>query len=463
VVLLLSVTALWVVWPQVPSNYLPNIIQWPERGWIDIKIGDAEFVRRGMTLGLDLQGGVDLVLEADLSSVPVGERKEKLSGVLLVMQRRINAFGVTEPQIQTVGDTRISVQLPGVRNVEEAKSLIGKTAQLDFRELVQGGDGQPVRDATGQPQWRKATAQDSKGETRELTGAYFKPNSSMRMNQQSARPEVAFELTDDGAQILEAVTRRLAPTKAADGTTTPGKPLGIFLDDQLISAPTVQAVLTTQGVITGLNLAEAQQLAIQLNAGALPVPVSIVKEQNVDATLGADSVHKSIIAGEIGLIAVMFFMVALYRLPGLVAAMALLNYTIYTLAVFKLFPVTLTMAGIAAFIISIGMAVDANILIFERMREELRSGRTITSAIEAGFDRAWPSIRDSNAATLISCLILFWFGNQFGASLVTGFAVTLAIGVLISMFSAIWITRMLLRLFISERASKQVWAIGLES
>lgn len=448
---LLTMFATWVVWPQQPNNYLPNVIQWPERGWIDIKIGDFEFVRKGMTLGLDLQGGVDLVLEADLSAVPQGEKGDKLEGVKVVIERRINAFGVSEPVIQKVGDTRISVQLPGVRNVEEAKNLIGKTAVLDFREQIVDGTGQPVRDANGQPQWRKATATDSRGETRELTGAFFKPNAAVRINPQSGRPEVAFEVIDAGVEIMQKVTRRLIQ-----------KPMGIFLDDILISAPTVQSELSSQGVITGLTIQEAQQLAIQLNAGALPVPVTIVKEQNVDATLGSDSVRKSIIAGEIGLVAVALFMIVQYRLPGLIAAVALLNYTVYTLAVFKLMPVTLTMAGIAAFIISVGMAVDANILIFERMREELRAGRTMAAAIEAGFDRAWPSIRDSNMATFISCAILFWFGNQFGASLVTGFAFTLGIGVAISMFSAITVTRQLLRLVIREGARAQVWAFGTD-
>lgn len=447
----LTLLSLIVVWPQQPSNYLPNIVAWPERGWIDIHIGDFNFVRKGMTLGLDLQGGVDLVLEADLGQVPAAEKADKLKGVLRVISNRINAFGVSEPQIQTVGDTRVSVQLPGVRNVDEAKALIGKTAQLDFREALYGSDNQPQRDESGQPIWRKATGTTPGGDTKELNGSYFKPNAAVRINPQTGRPEVAFELTDEGSSIMEQVSRRLI-----------GKPLGIFLDDQLISAPTVQAVLSNQGVITGLGLQEGQQLAIQLNAGALPVPVSVIKEQNVDATLGADSVRKSIMAGEIGLLAVALFMIMQYRLPGLLASVALLNYTLYTLAVFKLLPVTLTMAGIAAFIISVGMAVDANILIFERMREELRTGRTMASAIEAGFDRAFPSIRDSNAATLISCAILFWFGNQFGASLITGFAVTLALGVLISLFSAVFVTRRLLRAFVTERANHQVWAFGTD-
>ena len=223
-----------------------------------------------------------------------------------------------------------------------------------------------------------------------------------------------------------------------------GKQLGIFLDGQPISAPTVQAVISRNGVITGVRLNEARTLAIQMNAGAVPVPIRIVEERTVDATLGADSVQKSIVAGQLALLVVALFMIMYYRLPGLVATAALAVYSVVTLAIFMLIPVTLTLAGIAGFILSIGMAVDANILIFERMREELRWGKSVNAGVRAGFDRAWTSIRDSNSSTLITCLILYWFGQNFGASLITGFALTLAIGVGVSLFSAIFVTRGLL-------------------
>ena len=441
-IVILMLASLWVVWPQQPSNYLPSGIPWPTRGWIQVQLGDFEFIRKGMTLGLDLQGGVDVILEADLSQQPVGERDRALEGVREILERRVNAFGVTEPVIQIHGENRIGVQLPGVQNVEEAKQLIGQTAQLDFREQLITEQGRQV--------WVKATAPDSTGVEQVLTGAYFKRNTAVVFNQQTNQPEVSFELTDEGAVLFRPITARLIQ-----------KPLGIFMDGQLISAPTVQAQLSDRGVITGLSLQEAQTLAIQLNAGALPVPVRIIKETNVDATLGADSVRKSIIAGEIGLIAVLIFMVLYYRLPGVVASMALLGYTLYVLALFKLLPVTLTLAGIAAFILSVGMAVDANILIFERMKEEMRSGRTLASAIDSGFDRAWPSIRDSNVATFITCIILFWFGSNFGASLVTGFAVTLFIGVAVSMFSAIVVTRTFLRVLVGRSTTQQSWLFGL--
>lgn len=440
VIVLLSVFSLWVAWPQQPNNYLPGGF-WPERGWIDFRIGDAHFTRKGMTLGLDLQGGVDVVLEADLSEVPTGEKERALEGARQVIERRVNAFGVTEPVIQVQGNDRISVQLPGLR-AEEAKELIGRTAQLEFREQV-------ADPATGVPAWQPAQAPGSDGAMKTLTGAYFKPNAQAVVNQQTGRPEVSFELTDEGAILFEKITQRLVQ-----------KPLGIFLDGQLVSAPVVQAVLRDRGIITGLTLQEAQTLAIQLNAGALPVPVKVIKEQTVDAILGSDSVRKSIIAGEIGMLAVVLFMVSFYRAPGILASIALINYTVLLLALFKLLPVTMTISGIAAFIISVGMAVDANVLIFERMKEELRTGRTVSSAIEAGFDRAWPSIWDSNIATVIICAILYWFGNNFGASMVTGFAVTLAIGVGVSMFSAVFVTRMLMRMFLARRVQQHSWALG---
>jgi preprotein translocase subunit SecD len=255
-------------------------------------------------------------------------------------------------------------------------------------------------------------------------------------------PDVAFEFNSDGATLFGQITQRLV-----------SKQLGIFLDGQEISAPTVQAVLTQNGVITGLSLDNARLLALQLNAGALPVPVSIQSENTVDATLGADSVHKSVVAGEVAMLVVIAFMLLYYRLPGLAASGALGVYALVTLSIFKLIPVTLTLAGIAGFILSVGMAVDANILIFERMKEELRSGKTIAAAIRAGEDRAWPSIRDSNISTLITCAVLYFFGQQFGATIIMGFALVLAIGVVMSLFSAIFVTRTFLELVLS-----QTWA-----
>ena len=237
----------------------------------------SSFERPGFTLGLDLQGGTHLVLQADMSKAPGQDAEQVLKGVIQVLERRVNAYGVAEPVIQARGTDRVIVELPGVKDIEEAKKLIGQTAQLDFREFDQ---------ATGQ--WKVATATGLDGQEKELTGKYFRPNAQVVFDQRSNQPQVAFEFDDEGAHLFEQVTRRLI-----------GKPLGIFLDNQLISAPTVQAVISRNGVITGMRLAEARTLAIQMNAGAVPVPISIVEERTVDATLGSDSIRKSVIAGAI--------------------------------------------------------------------------------------------------------------------------------------------------------------------
>jgi preprotein translocase subunit SecD len=441
-IIVLTVFSAWVVWPQRPDNYLPPILDWPDRGWILFDVGDFHFERQGMTLGLDLQGGTHLVLEADLSDVNAQERDSAVEGAVKILERRINAFGVAEPIIFQQGADRIVVQLPGVRDIARAKDLIGRTAQLSFREFVFTEEGEG--------EWVPATATGRDGVERQLTGEYFNPNAAVTFNQNTGSPEVAFEFDDEGAYLFEQITARLID-----------RPLGIFLDDELISAPTVQAVISKNGIITGVPLDEASVLAIQLNAGALPVPISIIQESSVDAVLGSDSIRKSILAGEIGLGLVFLFMILYYRLPGVLAGIALVIYTMVVLAIFKLWPVTLTLAGIAAFILSIGMAVDANILIFERMKEEVRAGRTLARAVDEGFNRAWPSIRDSNVSTFITCGILYWFGSNFGASLVMGFAVTLFIGVAVSMFTAIVITRTLLRIVLRWQGARNPALLGL--
>jgi preprotein translocase subunit SecD len=434
-IVLLTVLAAIVVWPQKPGNYIPGGDALPGNPGIHL----GNFARQGAKLGLDLQGGTQLTLQADMSQVPADQQSTAMQGVLNVISRRVNAYGVAEPEIQTLGSDRIIVQLPGVKDIEEAKKLIGQTAKLEFKE----------QDASGQ--WVPSTGQLN-GQTVALTGAYLVPgHQQVTFASTAGLPNVAFEFNSDGAQVFGQITQRLV-----------GKPLGIFLDGQEISAPTVQAVLTQSGVITGLSLDQARLLALQLNAGALPVPVSIQEERTVDATLGADSVHKSIVAGELALVVVIAFMLLYYRLPGLAASGALIIYSLLTLSIFKLIPVTLTLAGIAGFILSLGMAVDANILIFERMKEELRSGKTIAAAIRAGEDRAWPSIRDSNTSTLITCLVLYFFGQQFGATIIMGFALVLGIGVLISLFSAIVVTRTFLELLLSQTWAHSARLFGMQ-
>jgi preprotein translocase subunit SecD len=422
-IVVLTALAIFVVWPQKPGNYLPGGDALPGNPGIHL----GSFTRQGAKLGLDLQGGTQLTLQADLTNVPADQQGSAMQGVLNVIERRVNAYGVAEPEIQLLGADRIIVQLPGLKDTEEAKRLVGQTAKLEFKE----------RDASGQ--WIPATGQLN-GQTVALTGAYLVPGrQQVTFQSRAGLPDVAFEFNGDGAQVFGQITQRLLQ-----------KPLGIFLDGQEISSPTVQAVLTSNGVITGLSLEQARLLALQLNAGALPVPVSIQSETTVNATLGADSVHKSIVAGELALLVVIAFMLLYYRLPGLAASAALLVYAFVTLSLFKLIPVTLTLAGIAGFILSVGMAVDANILIFERMKEELRSGKTIAAAIRAGEDRAWPSIRDSNTSTLITCVVLYFFGQQFGATIIMGFALVLGIGVVVSLFSAIFVTRTFLELLLSQ-------------
>jgi preprotein translocase subunit SecD len=399
-----------------------------------------DFHRQGFRLGLDLQGGTHLVLRADTSKVPAGEDlSSRVEGVGRVIEKRINAYGVAESIVQMRGTDRIIVEMPGIRNIEEAKSLIGKTAQLDFREQ---------KTVDGEQTWVVATATGSDNEQKELTGQYFK---KAEVGFTQGKPEILFEFDPEGGKLFGEVTRRLK-----------GKQLGIFLDDQALSTPVVQQEITDRGRITGtFTLDEARNLVIQLNAGALPLPVTIEEERTVDATLGADSIRKSVLAGEIALIIVALFMVLYYRMLGIVAVAALLVYTLLILAVFKLIPVTLTLPGIAGFILSIGMAVDANVLIFERMKEELRIGRTVGSAIDAGFGRAWTSIRDSNVAALITCGVLYWFGSSFGGSIIQGFAFTLAIGIATSMFSAVVVTRSFLRALVGRRASLSPGLFGL--
>ena len=417
--------------------------------WAVVPLDSERLGRQGLTLGLDLKGGSHLVYEADLSQKdPAQSDNDAMRGVLDKIERRVNAYGVTEPIIQRQGHDRILVQLPGVRDVDEAIRLIGQTAELDFREVELDETGQPVLDEEGRQQWAKAMAVGSDEQEKQLTGKYLKPNASVVLAPQTNEPEVAFEWNGEGAVLFEQITERNLQ-----------KPLGIFLDEQLISAPTVQAVIKEKGVITGLDLEEARLLAIQLNSGSLDVPLKVIQEQDVDATLGADSIEKSLVAGVIGLALIVLFMLLYYRVSGLVATCALVVYGVLLTAIFKMIPITLTLPGIAALILSIGMAVDANVLIFERLKEELRSGRTLGAAVEVGFNRAWPAIRDSNITTFIACIVLYWFGGTLGAFMVRGFALTLFIGVALSMFSAIIVTRTFLRIVIRAVTSRPAYGV----
>ncbi len=432
-VVILTGFSVAAVWPSYPDRYLPGS-GWPEgRG---IKIGNWE--RETMRLGLDLRGGASLTLEADPPEGYEGDIGDAIARAKDVIERRVNATGVSEPEIQTASGNRIHVQVPGL-TLEEAERQIGRTASLVFQVVDDGGQ---LVDATGVVD----------GQTLVMSGQYLKNNTfPSRVGTTYA---VNFETTSTGARLMDQITGRALNYDAQD----PRRLLVISLDGEILSQAVVQGRISDRGQITGQSsFTEANSLSKLLNAGALPVPLRIVQSSEVSATLGEDSVLDSVHAGQVGLIAVALFMILLYRLPGVLAAAALGVYTAITLMVFKLWPVTLTLSGIAAFVLSVGMAVDANILIFERMKEELRRGRTLNSAIDIGFSRAWSSIRDSNLATFITCLILYWFGDQFGASVVKGFALTLAIGVAISMFSAITVTRTFLKMIVGTPLAHRPW------
>jgi preprotein translocase subunit SecD len=400
------------------------------------------FEREAMRLGLDLQGGIHMVYQADFSAIEPGAEEEAIDGAVAVIEKRIDVFGVTEPVIQKQGDDRILVELPGVSETDKAKRLIGETALLEFRELKE--------DENREPEWVPATAVIN-GQEKELTSAYFKENTFVDTDD-FGRLLLIFEWNEEGSQLSGEITERLI-----------GEPLGIFLsgeplkgDDGVPIAPIVRSRITDRGQIEGLSLTEATELSLLLNAGRLPLPLTPIYDQTVSPILGASFIDMSIKAGIIGIILVMLFMMAYYRLSGVLASLSLIFYGALVLAMFKLIPVTLTLAGLGGFILSIGMAVDANVLIFERMKEELRTGRTLGAGIEAGFNRAWTAIRDSNVTTFIVCGILYWVGNSIVAGApVKGFAVTLFIGVAVSMFTAIVVTRTLLRLFVGTRLAKR--------
>ena len=402
------------------------------------------FGREEIRLGLDLQGGIHLVYKADLSQVKPGEEASVIDGVIGVISNRINPLGVTEPVIQKQGQDRILVELPGLNITEKDKERLSRVAILEFGELV--ADEEEARWENQLGRWKPATAVID-GEEKALTSRYFKENTYVNRDNMG-RLLLVFEWDEEGSKLSEAITSRLID-----------KPLGIFEGDESLLgedgrpiAPFVRAVITDRGQIEGLSYNEATDLSQQLNAGRLPVPLEIIYDQTVSPLLGSDFVDMSLKAGAIGIILVMLFMIIYYRLPGVLASLALIFYGALVLAIFKLVPVTLTLAGIGGFVLSIGMAVDANVLIFERMKEELRMKRTPGAAIEAGFDRAWTAIRDSNITTFIVCIILYLLGSSIVASApVMGFALTLFIGVAVSMFTAIVVTRTLLRLFVGTR------------
>ncbi|MCP5095425.1 MAG: protein translocase subunit SecD [Chloroflexi bacterium] len=414
--------------------------------------------------GLDLQGGLQVLLSAELP-LDVEVTREDMDTSRQIIDQRVNALGVSEPLVQVYGDRQIVVELPGIDNPEEAIELIQETALLEFvdsgaQPLPAGmcirtslnlapsrcefAPGQDTTEplATSAPEFETvmtgAALRDANVATTPLGVAY-----------------VEFRLQPDDAELFANYTR-----------ANQGQFLTIVLDKQVVSSPQISAVIDSgAGSITGnFTLEEAQRLALQLQFGSLPIPLGIESVRQIGATLGELSITASIRAGSIGVAIVLLFMLVYYRLPGFLADIALIIYALLNFAAFKWMSVTLTLPAITGFILSTGMAVDANILVFERMKEELRKGVPLQEAIVTGFDRAWSSIRDSNVATLIICLILWGFGRNFGASVVQGFAITLSIGVMISMFTAVIVTRTFVRIIIGRSVNflrKQKWLLGV--
>lgn len=387
-----------------------------------------------LKLGLDLRGGSQLLLQALPSKAVPEITPEVMRGVETVINNRVNSLGVSETVVQRAGADRLIVELPGVKDPQQAKDRIGTTAMLEFKELASTPDGRP--------EWRDVG----------LTGAEFKHAQGVPMGG-TAVWRILFEFKPEGAKKFGELTSRLVGRQIGiflDGLPTERGPDGRPLPVEQYRGITVrEPILAGNGEITGnFSKDQAVDLAVKLNAGALPVPVKILQERTVGATLGQDSIQKSLVAGLVGIALVMLFMVSIYGVAGLVADTALILYTLTTMAIFQAIPVTLTLAGIAGFILSIGMAVDANILIFERTKEELKAGKTLYVAIETGFSRAFSAIFDSNVNSLIACSVLMLFGT----SIVKGFAVTLAIGVAVSMFTAITASRELLHLLPKQLA-----------
>lgn len=387
--------------------------------YISLPLKKPNKINNDLKLGLDLAGGSQLVFEADTSKISEGKKSSSLESLRNVIERRVNLFGISEPNVQTSnfqGKDRVVVELPGVSDTKEAQALIGRTAQLVF--------------ATDR--------------TTSLTGADL-AESSVVFDQNTGKPAVSLTFTKEGGDKFAKIT--------GDNI---GKPVAIVLDNEVISAPNVQEKIVggTAQITGSFTLDEAKNLSIQLNAGALPVPVKVVEERTIGATLGAESISKSIVAGLVGLGMVMLFMILAYGKLGLVADIGLIIFGVITLALYKLIPVVLTLPGIAGFLLSVGMAVDSNILIFERFKEEKDKHSTISDALEVSFGRAWDSIRDANIATLLTAFILAnpldWnFLHTSGP--VRGFAITLSLGIAISLFTGIIVSRNLLRLFVKEK------------
>ncbi len=428
-VVLVAVLAIFVDFPKHQFSFPFNC------PGVCLNIGDFHLNQEIKThLGLDLQGGTQLILRLQFEKLPAGSnasQSELQTQAIGVIERRINALGVSEPVIQGLGTDKILLELPGVSDIQQANDLATRQAFLEV----------------------KVPDKDKPGEfislVPPLTGADLNPNGVYVTFQNGTQPVVAFEFTGAAGNRWVQISKDYLK-----------QPVQITLDGREVSAPVIQTVFNTgSGIIEGnFTTKSANELAIQLKSGSLPVPLEVIQSSRIEPTLGRDSVQQSVVAGVIGLLLVAFFMIAYYRLPGALAVLALLYYAALTYAIFRLVPVTLTLAGIAGFLLSIGMAADANVLTFERLKEELRTGKSLRAAVEEGRKRAFPSIFYSNMATIMTAGILFWFGT----GTVKGFALTLAIGVSVSFFTAVIVTQMLLQWAIAFPALRKRQLYGVE-
>jgi preprotein translocase subunit SecD len=506
----IAILTLAAVWIDLPGNTL------------DVAgLKDDIYVHEG----LDLQGGLQVLLEANPPEGQ-SVNSDTLAGTRDTIERRVNELGVSEPLIQTRGDNQIIVELPGLDNVPdclEDGNVAGCQPEEHESLPDSNGDGTPdclddgdsedcVVEGIGAANAVSVLQETALLEIVDSQGTFL-PDGTIIATNLGSRQDVAGATgsgTPVGADGSAVASPVIEPTPTPDPAVTGpiyqtivsgadiddafittnqtgqyvvgfrlkgagadafceftsnnvGRPMSIVLDKEVISSPVINSpICGGEGIIEGMSLQEVQDLVVQLKAGALAVPLVVKSSRVVGPSLGEEAIDQSLVAGIVGLTAVAIFMILYYRFPGVLSVIALLIYTALTFALFKIIPVTLTLAGIAGFILSIGMAVDANVLIFARLKEELRTGRSVASAVEAGFDHAWPSIRDSNISTMITCAILYWFGNFTGATIITGFALTLFIGVAVSMFTAITVTRTFLRLFIGAGWISDRWWFGIE-
>lgn len=448
-------------------------------GWTDLPRHtldpqDWKGARIDVHKGLDLQGGLQVVMQA---TPPKGQTvsSDALAGTKDVINRRISGLGVSDPLVQTRGSNQIVVELPGIKDPERAVNILQQTALLEIID-PQGQNlpvGTLVNTSLGKATSLEANQSSNPSATPTASGT---PAANSTTSSADSLPTFttivtgkdlsdAYVSTDQVGQLVVAFTLKSDAAKKFYNFTSAniGKPMSIVIDKKVIETANIQSAISDNGQITGLPATEVQSLALQLKSGALAVPLKVIATQTVGPTLGQDSIDKSIVAGCVGLAIVALFMILFYRFPGILSVFALGIYTLISFALFKAIPVTLTLEGIAGFILSIGMAVDANVLIFSRLKEELRLGHTIARSVEAGFDHAWPSIRDSNISTMITCVILYWFGRYTGTSVIEGFALTLFIGVAVSMFTAITVTRTFLRVFLTSHIFHNEWWFGVES